>query len=648
MSVRTLDLPVGNPFKRSVGAPKNLAWPVSVFRVTLPRMGANRSVELNAFESVILGLLQVSGPIGENLLAERTCLPNDMVRLVVARLQDRGYVDRDGRIKGTAQPVGQDSSTKESTAMAMVFRERVSGQLLPHLLLIRDGDVLRTKLVDRPRILPSDVIKQGAPTSRDILRVVQIARRRSAQFSQDSRLPTLQQIRVSPESEEFYLHCQIALQAHDGEFRIADPFGLGFSKTLEDVFDEQVAHDENLHNWLLKWRESTVAGRIREPRLNQSQSGFLECQHLFPELVSQLRGDSHGRRDLRQLYAAIEWALFYCCEMNGLSTAISQLKLRSLAARSAWLVRIASSLGLQVPERGFRDFPEGRLLDLEARKVSMDPILAVALVQAEMGSEHPLRRVAIAHPDFLQQLQRLGRSRGDDVHGKAKLRQLTDDLASDSFMQSVVSTLLPSIRFIDSLDSDTLVAQADELIQARTNLQANLGYQAMRRLGRSTETSLINAERDLISIRDGDDAQGLISNLCSAIQSALRGLMLGQAQSTVSSGFYEIAEANLVGANLGSLPKSLKSVNLQRISSALQGRDSTLGSLTVAFLVSSEVVLLEELAVLCPRFLGVVSQLLDLRGHGNKTIEADLKVIKPLHREAVMVVGALLELTDWK
>lgn len=648
MAVRTLDIAVGSPFKRSVGTPRDLAWPVSAFRVTLPRIGGNRSDDLNAFESVVLGLLQVSGPIDANVLAEKTCLPIDMIRQVLARLQDRRYIDRDRKVQLASQSVGGDPFTTVSTAVAMVFREHVSGQLLPHLHLIRDGDALRTKLVERPWILPSAVIKQEAPTSREILRIVKIARRRSAQFSHDSRLPTLQQIRISPESEEFHLHCRIGFQAHDGEYRIADPFGLGFSKILEEVFDKQLTHDESLQSWLLKWRQSVVSGRTRESSWNRKESGFVKSGYLYPELVRQLQGDSQGRRDLRQLYAAIEWALFYCCEVDGLNSATARLKMKGLASRSAWLTGIASSIGLQVPEDGVREFPDGRLLDLEAQKVSMEAVLAVALVQAESNFEHPLRRVALKHPDFLQRLRMLGRARGDDVHGKAESHLPTDVLASDSFMQSVVSALIPTIQFVDSLDSDALIAQADELIQARTNLQANLGYRAMHRLGRSTETSLLNAERDLLSLRDGDDAQSLVSNLCSAVQSALRGLMLGHVQSTASSGLHERAESNSVRANLGDLPSSLKSVNVQRIRSAIEGRDSTLGSLIMAFLVSSEVEFLSELSVLYPGFLGVVSQLLDLRGHGNTTVEADLGIIKPLHKEAVMVVGVLLELTDWK
>lgn len=648
MSVRTLDLPIGSPFKRSVAPPRDLAWPVSAFRITLPRVNGSSDHGLNAFESVILGLLQVSGPVEENSLADKTCLPIDMVRLVVARLQDRGYINRDRIVQRASRSVGQDPSTTVSSAVAIVFRERVSGQLLPYLHLIRDGDVLRTKLVERSMIVQGGTIKQEVPTTRDILRIVKIARHRQAQFSNDFRLPTLQQIRISPESEEFYLHCPIAFQAHDGEYRIADPFGMGFSKILEDVFDKQVAHDESLQNWLLKWRQTVVSGQTRETSRDRNKSGFTASMHLFPELARQLQGDSKGRRDLRQLYAAIEWALFYCCEMDGLNSAIARLRMRDLNSRSLWLTRIASSIGLRVPDSGVREFPDGRLLDLETHRVSMDPVLAVALVQAELNSEHPLRRVATKHPDFLQRLRILGRSRGDDVHGKAEPHLPTDALASDSFMQSVVSTLIPSVRFTDSLDSDTLIAQADELIQARTNLQADLGYRAMRRLGRSTETSLLNAERDLLSMRDGDDAQGLISNLCSAIQSALRGLMLGQMTSTASSGVLETAESNSIMASLGSLPNSLKSVNAQRIRSAIEGRDSTLGSLTVAFLVSSDPELLGELAALCPGFLGVISQLLDLRGHGNVTIQANLETIRPLRKEAVMVVGALLELTDWK
>ena len=49
MQVKLLDYGRVNPFGQIVGRPKNLAWPVRTYRVTLPQM-KNDSSCLNPFE----------------------------------------------------------------------------------------------------------------------------------------------------------------------------------------------------------------------------------------------------------------------------------------------------------------------------------------------------------------------------------------------------------------------------------------------------------------------------------------------------------------------------------------------------------------------------------------------------------------------
>ena len=58
--LKLLDYGKPNPFSGIIGRPRNLAWPVHAYRVTLPKV-SNDGDGLNAFERVILKLLDVFG-----------------------------------------------------------------------------------------------------------------------------------------------------------------------------------------------------------------------------------------------------------------------------------------------------------------------------------------------------------------------------------------------------------------------------------------------------------------------------------------------------------------------------------------------------------------------------------------------------------
>ena len=164
----------------------------------------------------------------------------------------------------------------------------------------------------------------------------------------------------------------------------------------------------------------------------------------------------------------------------------------------------------------------------------------------------------------------------------------------------------------------------------------------------TTEAALLNAERDWMTMKDGDDGRALVNNLYSAVQSALRGLCgMSYSVADTHQSLLVLAEENSKKSGLGSLPSVLKTVNVRRIQTALQGSDPSLGAAVLAMLIASRHEILQGIAELKSDFLVVVAELLEIRGHGNHPIPMRIKEIERIRVQAIMVVAALIDLTDW-
>ena len=649
---RALDFGAVNPFTRPIAPPFHLEWPVAVFRVTLPMIRGRSGRVSNPFENVIYALLESTGGLDEQSLAAKTCLPIDMVRNVILRLKDNEEIDANCRVVDLGRKSYSQNKQESTYGTAMVFKELVSGRLLPFLHVVKDNVPLKTKEFPRGnyrRLTKGS--EQGflePPSVQDIMRIVTRMKRRGAEFAESLQMSKINQIRIAPAVEEFWLDCPIAIQSHDGDFRIADPFGIGFSQILEKVLDDRLAADEILARWMTVWRESLKKNNKTEVETRREPYDTYKNSQLYSELMFALRPRSGSHRSIDQIYASIEWALFYCCERFGRNYAVNKLQIRTPSDHAGWLTGIALSIGFEVPEGGPRAVTGGKLDDFEDGKAEMATVLAIALVQAEFNEVHPLRLIAKVYPDLIFRVRDLAESRGEQVHGRARAMPSEIELVSDEFMRSVVSTLIPSIVFATGTRDVDAATAADELLEARTSLQNQFGYEIIRRMEPTTEAALLNAERDWMTMKDGDDGRALVNNLYSAVQSALRGLCgMSYSVADTHQSLLVLAEENSKKSGLGSLPSVLKTVNVRRIQTALQGSDPSLGAAVLAMLIASRHEILQGIAELKSDFLVVVAELLEIRGHGNHPIPMRIKEIERIRVQAIMVVAALIDLTDW-
>lgn len=653
MSTRTLDYGSNSPFSGVLGRPRNLAWPVHAYRVTIPAtIGAGREL-LNPFERVVLNVIDAVGGLDEKALADETCIPVDLVRNVTLRLRDKGLINQDNLIIDRQRRKWGPDARDDTYTSALAFRELAGGRLLPFVHVLDDANPIKTKVIERFiwTLTPDqDARRLGPPSTRDVIDVITQMRKRSEAHAQVARIPTIEQVRVEREPEEYLLDCSIAIQSHDAEYRIADPFGTGFSRGLEEVLANRLESDERLQEWMTKWYQNLSTPKYLDDHQPTFGWAFAteENRGRYPHLIRALtpaRGSQ--QRTVEDIYASLEWALFYACETYGPDLAVQRLRQEVGPNYSKWLSGITKVIGFERPESGFRPIPDGKFRDYTDQKPELETVLAIALLEAEVDPEHPLRTVASTHPEFIVRIRTLASDRGDRAHGTYVTLANESQLASDPFMRETISTLLPAVQFDSEPTTPDAASQADLRLDARNSLRDAFDYQGFNKLGPSAKASLIQAEQFWIVSKDGDDARAFISSLYSALQGVLRGLLTGAAPIGLAESQYKSqADANANQTGLGPLPEELASVNPRRIRETLRGNDLSVGASAIALLLTAGEETLNKLAASQPDFLAVIADIHVKRGHGNLPMPLAKRDAGQFRSRTITTLVTLLDLTQ--
>ncbi len=650
MPLKLLDYGIPNPFGEIVGGKRNIAWPVNAYRVTLPKVSGDGD-GLNPFERVILKIIDAGSAREAKALALETCIPVDLVQCVLLRLQDKAFIDEHNEIiKQKRDRWVNEKKNSSYFGTVLLYRELPTEKILPFLHWLDDDNPLKKKEGKEKflhKIRWGETLKHSPPTPRDVIKTLRAMMKRSLAFGSETRMPAVQQITIAHEPELYYLDCPIAIQKSDGEFRIADPFGNGFSLILENAFSRLLEQDNNLSDWLMNWKQDISNPRQgrrvaihKEPYDNDANQGR------YPNLVSNLRlRPNTQHRSIGQIHAALEWALFYTCAQRPFDTAVNQLRLTNQSEHPNLLMEAAEKVGLHPPQYGFRLVRDGKLDDFLSGEAWMGTVLSIALLMAENDASHPLHRIAAQHQDFIIRIFDIEKKRNAQRHGQGKVQKNEIELPEEAFMREIVTALLPTIRF-----SGTPVAEvnkdkiADSLLDARTSIQSEFGFKLFNRFGTNLQDRLIYAERFWLSCKDGDDALYFAGEIYAALQMTFRQKLSRVLPPDIKdSEFFETAQKIASQSGLEQLPKCLLTVKPSAIRETMQGNDKTLGACVLVFLLVSGTDILGSIADAQPSFISDVADIIDRRGHGNEPLPLSRDDIGKLRKSTYSTIKTLLE-----
>jgi len=652
--VKLLDYGHIYPFGPIAGTKKDLAWPVTGYRITLPQTNKGESF-VNPFERLILRFIDADMQITEDLLAEETCLPQALVHGIIIRLQEHGYLDEHKHIAAEKKKNWEEglSVSTDNYVTAIVFQDMLKGNLLPFIHFISENTPLKLVIDDDPlkyfkRLHYDESKKYPPPTPQDVLQALHEMKTRGKHRGEIYITPSISQINVMPQKEIFYLSCPIAIQKNDGDFRIADPFGNGYSMFLENIFSDLLEKDDNLAQWYQGW-VSNLGRNFSGSDEERTRYSFdtPELRSKYPELILNLRpGKQRAFRSLAKIYASFEWTLFYFCRQFPCDAIVQMMKRMDEETMGERLLQISTQLGFNAKK--FLFVRPGKLLDYLNGKAEMPTLIGIALMLAEQTEARAfLRRLAEKHPNFFDRIKEIKENRDSIEHGAMK--QLPDrELADDPLLKETILILLPDVVF----EQKTAVVHSGERafdmkVAARNSIQSCFSFGTYNRMGDVMQQRLISAEMFLglnEKQEQFDNVMPFVCDLYAAVQIAFRPHLYEDLPPVVSDcNLISLASEKIAEAGFSALPDYFRHVNMSRIEKTLQGQDQSLGAAAVAFILVSKQEQLSTIAMNQPEFFSDIAEIAVVRGHGNEIISKTRTELLKLKKSIYTTIKTLME-----
>lgn len=580
-----------------VGRPRELAWPCKILTRAKPIVNPGLK-DLNPFEQCILKLLALRSRTPREL-ADETCLPPDLIAVILLRLFDRNKINKNYRLTPDtlAEIENHDASSEIEYRTIYQFVDCLGNKKLKEI-----SDHLKAEEIN-----DDGSIRKGA----------------------DSIFlhPLLKQdIPVESDAEFCILRVRMILQKN-GDWRILNPFGNGWSKMLEASYQQFLNKTPDEVEAFSQWQEAN-SRRFTKKQTDYKPEPYdtEENRSRYPQLIAALNRRNHvsGENDV-DVYAALEWALFYSLRAADSKRVIQILTIDSIQNSETRLAKAASNIfgtNLQYSDlkeiHVFLPTPEKIKGFQNTEKAEMQVVLPLAILA---NDQLPLYLVADKYPDFLQRIFDLNQRRNAQKHGKSHWATIYGPVDVE-FMQQVITILLPSILFSDSKeiksDEDTIF---DMQFNARRSLQEIFGVAQFNNMDSILQEYLIQTELFLQSNTDGKsvdesiDALACITHLYAAAECAFRPLIEDNHELFTS---FEAIEAKTKKAGLGELSVALKTIRPDLLQKTIDGNDQTLGASVVVWLLQAQPEYLKQIAIRIPSFLADISRLLTLRGHGNQ------------------------------
>ena len=490
----------------------------------------------------------------------------------------------------------------------------------------------------------------GTPSPEEVLTAMRETKKRVESYGKKVHLPRVGQIDVNPNSERFFLDCPIVMREHEGRWRIADPFGYGYSRELETAFLQKLDVDESLQNWLMDWSNKLV---VENDSVDGDDAPYLtqEIRSLYPGLPQSLRVRKDGTRSIGQVYAAIEWALFYSCRINGFDEKVPELRFTSPKDQVARFRQAMREIGCDgtgyiahVDKRDLNSYLTG--------SPEMKAVLPMSILQAADDPSHPLRSFCKRHPDFVARIGRMKSRRDAPLHGGDNERVVKLGDPDDEYMKDLVETLLPQISFSweRSTNADRINGSAFRNINfnAENSIMGEFGPAVpYLKMTRGAREALLSAERFWIMFDGEEDIQPLINDYYAAIQAVLDAEIVSDRVNRPDNGAFDpcsVAVERCERLALGELPGGLLNAKRTYIQDALQGGGNhTLGPSLIIYLALAEEAKLCLIETAVTGYVGGICDLITMRGHGNGTIPSTKERAGKYREFAFDVIKAVLE-----
>ena len=647
-----------------VGREAYLGWPVDAYRIFVPVVGED-GIEggQNPFERLIISVVALENPLvnSDRILADMTCLPEDFVHDIVLRLAGNGVLEEDGfklrpefkakYLAARANPREVESAELET---AFIFRDAVTGRMLPNMKLLGDRPIetldYDTVAKRRPIMIHRAQQAFPAPNAKDVRRVIAAVRRRGRDYGGRINIPSYARCDIIETPERYFLLCPIGVRRSDGEERIGDPFGMGYSLVLEAAFEDALASDGKLLQKISEWKSRLEQGDEEAESKAQASALPYNDEHVgsaYPHLANALKL-AYTRNNIRDLYAVLEWGFYYHLADDAQAIVLS-INSMSPNEFSCAANRTLGRLGWENLKCPCAKPVQGKIVDFETGRNAEFPVSLAIMLACEGGKGDLLERLNNEFgAGFLKKMFAMRAFRDTKRHG-AKLDpslEISFDEARP-FAEKVLRIALPDVSFAEGAALPTANDEkTDEKLKAMNNLHAIYGRKAVREFPVVVKEHLLEAQKEWNRTGAEDNVVDAVVEVGAAMQAMLVHALADYSAPRVENPV-QVAKHRALGAGFGGFPENVYGgLNPERVGKALRGSITTLGTAGLILALCADEDKLAAVAERMPELFTFVAEVHHVGGHGGKSIHLSEEERQKWQKSVKKFIETLMEVCN--
>lgn len=665
----------------NIAAEKSILWPCNAFSISIPE---KKKSNLNIFEQTILKLIEIESGNKEKL-AKITCLDEELVSFIQKRLNQYQLIDERYNITKEGEELlhswNDDSTDNTEYITATIFVDLHSGNILPYIhtsslkfekieridtknkrVAFSVGSAGKSKTIRAQQISPTnESFWNKKPAPQDIIKAIRAFRINHKKYSLLNSspivvpsIPIAEAISVQ-DKELVYLHCKVIVQKGNPDILVTDGFGFGFSLSfrkhllkkdwdwlihLKEQGQEDIHGQENSKNKSVKlfFKYPEISRRLKNAGNSLSKLENKNKQTSSSQEYEQIK---QRENVVKNIYAALEWTFRHIVTENPVDDWEQIFSSGNFKDNEKILRNFAKKSGLSLTKLN-QHILQVKAGAIRHSKVELQPLLALTLAGANIDSSHPFNFLPKEYPDFLSFLIKLKRLRDPIEHGSIKENNLSNqelkfllDEASEC-----ICILIPEVASDLKKNNSIAKNKKGNIDQRRYKAQVKLdkffGLSIISNIPPSLTEQLIRSELYLNNISSNNRME-LIKCLASSMQLTLFDVIKKQSVPTNSEIIEDLKDSAInkmisIGfvASIEEIPQSITTVRNNMLKNIIQGQSSTLGAHIIALFIFCSDTDLKELKKNTPRFVGLMNELISLRGHGNQSLVQNLSKDKLL------------------
>ncbi len=613
----------------------SLFIPFSVYDILIP-VTAGAVDLLNIFERSALKLVDL-GYFNSQQISEILCIGKEMAKFIFARLRQLDFINENNEVSEKGKIYLNQSSGETSVEMlpAKVFAIKETGEFIPFVLtdvMVKsdafwDGKKISVNLgsAGNSYSFSADIIKYDKNSNAStegihnrLKKLIKDHNKICASYGRNAiAFVSNMAIDVSTTPETVYLHVRTGLQRGNVDTLLASEGSVINNDIITKYIMQR--YPEAKRNILMK----ASMGKKQEEQGGREYSKYYEIQINLPQTIrgaankdEQLDKKSTMDDNIRKLYAAIEHSLDYYLRIHRPANSVySMVDAQDSFDTYAVVLDYAYNMGIHT------DGYTGLLSNLDASKLDryrqtkvpdLYTCLPLAVLSAFNEKDNPFMKMAEEMPYFLKMISRLHSLAARSRHGEDQ------DMISDEEYQSLtynvlkfIKLILPDFR-IENHGINNSASQTTAKINGITALYNDIGTIQYEILPQLVKQELLKTSsdksRELLPI-----PSEIVISFCKVCENLFRNYTPSIPKDTAMGQVFEV----ITKKTGKEVPVGLKTVNEMTFRSAVNEMPSSLGALTLVYIMSIKDNEKKTEEFFSQGFHCFISDLTGLRAHGN-------------------------------